>query len=194
LALLAEAVTAYRAALTIRTEVSRPSEWAITQNNLGNALKAQGERIADKTGLVLLSDAVTAFRAALTVHTETSMPVNWAATQNNLGNALKVQGARTGGQAGLDLLASALSAYDAALTIRTEAAMPAKWAMTRENVALAYEVMADLGGAPQNNLNAAAEAFLDVLRIYTPDHMPHYHDKATRSLARIREKLAALDS
>ena len=42
--LLAEAVTAYRQALEVRTRETLPQQWATTQNNLGNALGDQGSR------------------------------------------------------------------------------------------------------------------------------------------------------
>ncbi|MBX9730521.1 MAG: tetratricopeptide repeat protein, partial [Sphingomonas sp.] len=117
LALLADAVAAYRAALTVYTESAMPADWAMTQNNLGTALSTQGERTGGEAGLALLADAVAAYRAALTVYTESTMPAQWAMTQNNLGNALSTQGERTGGQAGLSLLAEAVAAYRAALTV-----------------------------------------------------------------------------
>ena len=40
--LLAEAVTAYRAALEVHTREAMPVDWATTQNNLGNALQQPG--------------------------------------------------------------------------------------------------------------------------------------------------------
>ena len=41
---LNEAVAAYRQALTVRTRDDLPQDWAATQNNLGSALWALGER------------------------------------------------------------------------------------------------------------------------------------------------------
>ena len=189
LALLAEAVAAYRAALTVRTESAMPAQWAMTQNNLGTALRAQGERTGGEAGLVLLAEAVAAYRAALTVYTESAMPANWAATLNNLGNALRTQGERTGGAAGLALLADAVAANRDALSVYTHAAMPAQWAMTQENIALAFEAMAARGDDPLPELREAEVAVLAALTIYTPEHMPFYHEKATRLLARIRAKI-----
>jgi hypothetical protein len=43
---LEEAVAAYRAVLEERTRERVPLDWAATQNNLGNALQALGEREA----------------------------------------------------------------------------------------------------------------------------------------------------
>ena len=190
LALLADAVTAYRDALSVRTKAAMPADWAMTQNNLGNALGTQGERTGGAEGLALLADAVTAYRDALSVYTQAAMPADWAMTQNNLGNALGTQGERTGGADGLALLADAVTAYRNALTVRTKAAMPAQWAMTQENIALAFSAKARLVDDPLPDWRAAELAATLALQVYTPEHMPFYHEKATRLLARIRTEIA----
>jgi exonuclease VII small subunit len=60
---LEEAVAAYRAALEERTRARIPLDWAATQNNLGNALRALGKR---ESGTARLEEAVAAYyRAAL---------------------------------------------------------------------------------------------------------------------------------
>ncbi|MBX9815786.1 MAG: tetratricopeptide repeat protein [Sphingomonas sp.] len=184
LALLAEAVAAYRAALTVRTESAMPAQWAMTQNNLGTALQAQGERTGGEAGLALLADAVAAYRAALTVYTESAMPANWAMTQNNLGIALRSQGERTGGQAGLALLAEAVTAYRAALTVYTESAMPANWAATQNNLGIALGHLGERisGASGLALLNEAAAAFRQALTILTAEHFSHQHEGADRSL------------
>ena len=55
-------MTAYRAALEELTRERVPLDWAMTQNNLGNALATLGER---ETGTARLEEAVAAYRAAL---------------------------------------------------------------------------------------------------------------------------------
>jgi tetratricopeptide (TPR) repeat protein len=195
LRLLDEAVTAYRDALTVRIRADMPADWAMTQNNLGNALQTQGHRTGGPEGLRLLDEAVTAYREALTVRTRADMPVDWAMTQNNLGSALQTQGEHTGGPEGLRLLNEAITAYREALTVYTRADMPAQWAMTQENVGLAFESIAELDpDRARAHLLDAEAALVAALGIYTPEHMAFYHDKATGALARIRAKLAALDT
>ncbi|MBO9715175.1 DUF4062 domain-containing protein [Sphingomonas sp.] len=190
--LLADAVTAFRNALTIYTRTDTSAAWAATQNSLGSALGTQAMRKEGPEGLLLFADAVSAFRDALLVHTRVDMPVDWAMTQNNLGNTLRIQAERVGGAQGLRLLTEAVAAFRDLPTVFTRADMPANWAMTHENLSLAYEGMADLRETPRNNLVAAEAALLTALEIYTPQDMPHYFEKATRALARIRAKLAAL--
>ena len=50
-------MAAYRAALEERTRERVPLDWATTQNNLGNALRALGER---ENGTARLEEAVGA--------------------------------------------------------------------------------------------------------------------------------------
>jgi tetratricopeptide (TPR) repeat protein len=174
LALLAEAVAEYSAALSVRTETAVPAYWAMTQNNLGNVLSVQGERTGGDAGLVLLQQAVAAYRAALCVYTEAAMPTNWAATQNNLGNVLRAQGERMEGDAGLALLAEAIAAYRAALRVRTETAMPADWAMTQNNLGNVLRVQGERTGddAGLALLAEAVAACRAALRVYKQAAMP----------------------
>lgn len=194
LELLADATSACRAALTVRTETTMPADWATTQNNLGNTLGIRGGWTGGEAGLALLDEAVSAYRRALTVNTETAMSADWAMTQNNLANALRTKGERTKGEAGLALLDDAASAYRAALTVNTETAMPANWAMTTENLALCFETMADNHERSEalDDLRRAEAALLDTLRVYSAEHMPYYHEKATGGLARIHRKIEDL--
>ena len=62
---MADAVAAFRSALEEYSRERVPLDWAMTQNNLGNALGALGER---ESGTARLKEAVAAFRAALEVY------------------------------------------------------------------------------------------------------------------------------
>ena len=76
---LKEAVVAFRAALEEFTRDRMPLEWAIMQNNLGNALRAFGER---EEGTDRLEEAVSAYRATLEEWTHERAPMQWAGTNN----------------------------------------------------------------------------------------------------------------
>jgi tetratricopeptide (TPR) repeat protein len=76
--------------LALRERV--PLDWARTQNNLGNALSALGERESDTARL---NEAVAAYREALKEYTRERVPLQWATTQNNLDLALKLLKERT---------------------------------------------------------------------------------------------------
>jgi hypothetical protein len=60
-------VTSYREALKERTREKVPLDWAVTQNNLGNALMMLGERKSDPARL---QDAVSAYNNALAISRE----------------------------------------------------------------------------------------------------------------------------
>jgi tetratricopeptide (TPR) repeat protein len=63
-----------------------------TQNNLGDALRALGER---ESGTARLEEAVAAFNAALEERTRERVPLDWAATLGNQGVALMLIADRT---------------------------------------------------------------------------------------------------
>ncbi len=97
-----------------------PLDWAMTQNNLGNALSTLGER---ESGTARLEEAVAAYRAALEEWTRERVPLQWAMTQNNLGDALSTLGGRESGTARLE---EAVAAWEACLTVAATA-WPAEW-------------------------------------------------------------------
>ena len=84
---MAQAVSAYRSALEVRTREQLPQDWAMTQNNLGNALKEQAIRTAGAQGTELLAQAVAAYRSALEVYTHEVFPAPHELVQKNLANA-----------------------------------------------------------------------------------------------------------
>ncbi len=152
----------------------RPVDWAMTQNNLGNALATQGNRLGGEAGAGALADAVAAYKAALEVYTRTDMPPQWAMTQNNLGNALQALGERRGGEAGAAALADAVAAYAAALEVYTRADMPADWAMAQNNLGNALRTLGErLGGeAGRTTLADAVAAYELALEVYNRKEMP----------------------
>jgi tetratricopeptide (TPR) repeat protein len=108
---LSEAVTACREALKERGREKMPMDWAETQNNLGSALRALGERQSDPAQV---QEAVAAYQEALKERTREKVPLQWAITQRNLGNALRVLGRLESDPARLQ---EAASAFDSALAV-----------------------------------------------------------------------------
>jgi tetratricopeptide (TPR) repeat protein len=91
----------------------------MTQNNLGNALRALGER---ESGTARLEEAGAAYRAALEELMRDLVPLQWATAQNNLGNAFRALGGRESGTARLE---EAVVAWDGCLKV-VEAIWPAE--------------------------------------------------------------------
>ncbi|MFZ1882074.1 MAG: hypothetical protein WAU53_00390, partial [Rhodoplanes sp.] len=67
------------------TRARVPLDWAMTQMNLGVALKNLGER---ESGTDKLDEAVAAYREALKEYTRARVPLDWARTTGNQGVAL----------------------------------------------------------------------------------------------------------
>ena len=92
-----------------------PLQWAATQNNLGNALWALGER---ESGTARLEEAVAAYLAALEENTRERVPLYWATATGNLAFVRNTLYDRTGDVAHLDAaltdVRGALEAYEAA--------------------------------------------------------------------------------
>ena len=162
---LAEAVTAFRAALEVYTRDAMPAEWAKTQNNLCLVLLTLGEREGNP---VRLAEAVAACRAALEVLTRDEKPAEWAMTQNNLGIALQALGEREGSPT---RLTEAVTAFRAALEVRTRKAMPADWAAMQNNLGAALQTLGEREGNVAR-LGEAVAAYRAALEVRTRQAMP----------------------
>ncbi|MBD2744081.1 tetratricopeptide repeat protein [Coleofasciculus sp. FACHB-1120] len=77
---LERAIACYEQALQIYTRQAFPQDWAMTQNNLGNAYRdrIRGNR-ADN-----LERAIACYRQASEIYTREASPDEWATIQNNL--------------------------------------------------------------------------------------------------------------
>ena len=151
----------------VETPIARPCwntpaiacrcDWAMTQNNLGNALGTLGER---ESGTARLDEAVEAYRAALLERTRERVPLDWATTQNNLG-------VRS------ECLASARPARRASKRRSRPFARPCwnepasacrcDWAMTQNNLGNALAALGQREGGTAR-LKEAVEAFRAALQ------------------------------
>ena len=127
-------------------------DWAMTQNNLGNALSTLGER---ESGTARLEEAVQAYREALKEYTRERAPLGWAVTQNNLGAALRSFGERESGTSRLEEAVQAyrealkeytrervpLQSYREALKELTRERVPSRWAGTQNNLESALKLL-----------------------------------------------------
>jgi tetratricopeptide (TPR) repeat protein len=114
-----------------------PIDWAMTQNNLGNALLSLGE---SENGTAHFEKAVAAYRDALKEYTRERAPLQWAATQSNLGNVLQALGEREGGTVRLD---EAVAAYREALMETTRERVLLLWATTIGNQGVTLRLLAE---------------------------------------------------
>jgi len=86
-------VAAYGEALKELTRERVPLQWAATQNNLGTALEALGER---ESGIATLQSAVAAFGEALKEFTPEAAPYWRAIAQRNLDRVMRLIAQRQG--------------------------------------------------------------------------------------------------
>ncbi len=162
---LLEAVKVYRHIVKEYTRERVPLDWAMTQNNLGNALSTLGER---ESGTPSLEVAVDAYRAALEEYTRERVPLDWAMTQNNLGTALITLGERESGTASLE---AAIDAFRAALEERTRERVPLDWATTQNNLGTALITLGERESGTAS-LEAAVDAYRAALEEGTRERVP----------------------
>ncbi|MBS9769996.1 MAG: CHAT domain-containing protein, partial [Trichodesmium erythraeum GBRTRLIN201] len=117
----------YQQALLVRTQTDFPMDWAMTQNNLGNAYsdRIRGDKAEN------IEAAIAAYQQALLVRTQTDFPMDWAGTQNNLGIAYsdRIRGDKA------ENIEAAISCYDAALRVTKPENLPAECLQTARNLA-----------------------------------------------------------
>jgi tetratricopeptide (TPR) repeat protein len=152
----------YQQALEVYTRQAYPEDWAMTQNNLGNAYRnrIRGERAEN------LEQAIFHYRQALEVYTRQAYPEQWARTQNNLGNAYRnrIRGERA------ENLEQAIFHYQQALDVYTRQAYPEQWAMTQNNLGNAY--LERIRGERAENLEQAIFHYQQALEVYTRQAYP----------------------
>ena len=141
---LLNAVDAFHTALSLEDECEDASEWAMTQNNLGNTHRILFEMRGREQDLL---DSVNAFHQALRHHDEFNEPGLWASTQCNLGNALTNLGAL---RAQDEILAEAINAYNAALRVYSKSRFPENWATVQNNLGVALLRRSELSGREQD--------------------------------------------
>jgi tetratricopeptide (TPR) repeat protein len=172
---LLQAIAALRGVLTENTRERVPLDWAMTQNNLGNALSSLGQQ---ESGTARLEEAVAAYRAALEEYTRERVPFDWAMTQNNLGNALRLIGERKSGTTHLE---EAATAFRAALAEFNREWVPLRWAGTQYNLGIALAILSERK-SDTVLLKEAVEAFRATLAERTRERVPLQWAETQRSL------------
>ncbi|MEH2088832.1 MAG: hypothetical protein V7K61_19190, partial [Nostoc sp.] len=151
------AIAGYEIALTVYTRSAFPVDWAMTQNNLGNAY---GERIkGERAENIELT--IAAYNQALSVYTRSAFPEQWATLQINLGVAYRnrILGERA------ENIELAIAAYSAALEVTTHNAFPENWATLQNNLGNAYGER--IKGERADNIELAIAAYNQALEVYT---------------------------
>jgi tetratricopeptide (TPR) repeat protein len=185
-ALREQAIEAFTAALEVRTEADLPQDWAVTQMELGTALKVQGEHNREGRAAELLGQSVQAYQSALRVRTKSSFPQLWARTQVNLGSTLLAQAMRSSSGNAVPLTQQAEDAYRSALEVFTRGYLSQDWAEAEQGLGDALRVHAEqsTGGEIGALLPQAIAAYQAALEIFTKAFRPQIWGEIQRDLGR----------
>lgn len=166
-AALERAVALFRSeVLPLAPRSERPAHWALTQNELGGALAALGEREA---GTGRLREAIAAYEASLQERTRSRDPIEWAKTMSNLGSALFRLGGREGRRRPLR---QAANAYQAALEVFTRQNYPEEWARNQGFLASTMAVLETINGGTAG-LEQAVSLYRSALEELSMDRAPY---------------------
>ena len=151
-----------------------PQAWAMTQNNIGNALLGLAKWSEGPQASQYLQQAAEAYHNALQIYSREQLPQIWAMTQNNIGNALLGMVKWNEGPQASQYLQQAIEAYHNALQIFTREQLPQAWANTQNNLGSSLQNLAERSGEPQASqcLQQAMEAYRNALLVYTREQLP----------------------
>jgi tetratricopeptide (TPR) repeat protein len=131
----------YRDVLTVRRQNGdRPLDWALTQNNLGNALRIHGNITGNKE---VVEEAIQAYELSLRERTKILVPLQWAKTKRNLGIALKDFGEY---EDGVLSLVRAIKCFEEAQEIQERENTPLQWGRAESDKGDALRIIAQKNG------------------------------------------------
>jgi CHAT domain-containing protein/tetratricopeptide (TPR) repeat protein len=180
------AITAYANALRVRTEAELPQDYAMTNNNLGNAYINLAPFSANPAEQI--EKAIAAYANALRVYTEAELPQAWATTNNNLGVAYRDLAPFSSNPA--EQIEKAIAAYANALRVYTEAKLPQDYAMTNNNLGIAYNDLAPFSAKPAEQIEKAITAYANALRVRTEAELPQDYAMTNNNLGTAYSALA----
>ena len=184
--LLQESISAFRAALEVRSRENAPENWAETQYEMGRTLLALGDLESD---IERLKEASAAFRESLNVYDRKKNPESWSSTQLYLGETLQRLGVRISGDAGRQHLEKSIDAYQEALKVYTQKSE--NWSSIQNNygntLAFLYE-----WNDNQKHLQTAVAAFRASLEAVNRDMDPWTWAATQNNLGNVLQKLGRL--
>jgi tetratricopeptide (TPR) repeat protein len=181
------AIEAYEEALEVYTPAHLPLQYAMTQNNLGNAYRTLAEVEGKAENC---KRAIEAYERALKVYTPARFPLQHAMTQNNLGTAYQTL-AEVAEKA--ENSKRAIEAYEEALEVRTRDRFPLDYAATMNNLGTAYQTLAEVEGKAENS-KRAIEACEEALKVYTRDRFPMQYAATMNNLGTAYGTLAEVEA
>jgi len=181
--LLTESLSAFRAALEVRTRNKAPKDWAETQCEMGLTLMSLGDLESD---VGRLKAASAAFQEALRVYTRQKNPEAWSKTQLFLAETQQRLGTRTSGIAGKDHLRKSLSAYQEALKVYTPESE--NWAALQNNMGNTLNFLGEWENG-KKYFEGAVAAFRATLKSVNPQTQPWFWATAQNNLGNVLRTL-----
>lgn len=170
------AIVGYESIATVFTREDVPDQWAMLQNQMGNAYCDRSYNKDEN-----IKQAIQYYQAALQVYTRKAFPKEWAMTQNNLGTAYYE---RSNLVEDLDL---AIQCFKSALEVRTFEVVPQDWALSQNNLGAAYlkRIRSDkVKNIEEEKLifKAAICCYKNALKVYTYEAFPRMWASIQNSL------------
>jgi tetratricopeptide (TPR) repeat protein len=161
-----ESINAFRSLLRLTSPVT-PSDWAIAQYRLGNAIGNLG-LITNSSKLI--EQAISCYAKALGVYAKSDDKWDWALVQSALGYALEVLAERKNDTKSLE---RAIAADRESLKVYTQSNDSLDWAFAQSNLGYALADLADRrndGGLLEDAIAADHEALKAYTRNGDPDN------------------------
>ncbi len=156
------AIAGYEVVTTVITHEVSPQEWAMIQDDLGNAYcdRIKGDWAEN------MEKAIAAFLSALQGYNHDAFPEDWARTQNNLATVYsdRIRGDRA------ENLELAIACCENALQVYTRQDLPDDWAMVQTNLGAAYRKR--IRGDKAQNLEMAIRCYKAALEEHTRERFP----------------------
>ena len=206
------ALGCYDAALTVFTRETA-ANWAMAENNKGNALTTLAGLLEDAERVGKLQAAIICYDNALLEQRCEPDSTDWAATQYNKGNALRKLAALSEGTEQAEKLRAAVTCYNNVLLARSPGETPANWITMQDVKANMLKDLVELlkGKERVEKLREVIACYDAVLTIATHAEMPttwakmqHNKGIALRDLAgmsegneraeKLREAIACYDA
>ena len=161
-----KSIDEYNEILNIISDSKNPNEYAITQNNLGNAYL----KLADFQNIELNTlNAINAYQKAINIYKKDNIyTIEYAEAQNNLGkaylNLADVRDKESNSE-------KAIIAFNEALEIFIKEKYPIDYVVAQNNLGESYFNLADIRDK-ENNSEKAIIAFNETLEIFTKENYP----------------------
>jgi tetratricopeptide (TPR) repeat protein len=184
---LKKGIECFNESLRLWTKERFPHDYAMTQNNLGNAYEDLSEIENKKENLL---KAIEYCNKALEIYTKERFPHDYAMTQNNLGSA---HGKLAEIENKKENLQKAIEYCNKALEIYTKERFPHDYAMTQNNLGSAYGELSEIENKKEN-LQKAIECCNKALKVYTKERFLHGYAATQNNLGNAYGELAEIEN